>query len=79
MRDLRLDWISNIEQPALDLMTDIRAKYIALDQAIQDLEKTYPQIDNEAVSGRTIALGRTNLETSLQFIIKSLCLAGEIK
>jgi hypothetical protein len=77
MQNIRLDFIRNIEENAIEMMTDIRNEYLALDMSIQDFEEAYPEISNEA--GRCISIARTNLETSLQYAIKALCLLGEIK
>ena len=76
MFDNRLDYIRNIEENCINKMTDLRGMYMALDSLIGsqgDLMK-----DNRA-GQRAVSLARANLEISLQFTIKALCLLGEIK
>lgn len=77
MQNIRLDFIKNIEELAVEKMTNVRNEYIALDMTIQEFEDAYPNVTNEAA--RCISIARTHLETSLQYAIKSLCLLGEIK
>jgi hypothetical protein len=78
MQNIRLDFISNIENDYLTRMAELRAMYIDLDLAIQELEDD-ENFEHESGAMRTISLARTHLETSLQYAIKSLCLIGEIK
>jgi hypothetical protein len=82
--DNRLDFISNIDPRYIDRMTTFRTLYQNLDELIRlefNEDIVYPNEDavypTEAF--RTAALARTNLETSLQYAIKTLCLLGEIK
>lgn len=74
MLDNRLDFITNIEETSINQMTSLRAKFIELDQELQNLGLD-PYLDS--TSGRTLAISRTNLETSLMYAIKTLCLLGE--
>lgn len=78
MQNIRLDFISNIENDYLARMAELRAMYIDLDLAIQELEDD-ENFEHESGAMRTISLARTHLETSLQYAIKSLCLIGEVK
>lgn len=78
MQNIRLDFISNIEEDYLLRMGDIRAMYIDLDLAIQEIEDD-ESVDRDCGVMRTVALARTHLEISLQYANKSLCLAGEIR
>lgn len=72
----RLDFISKINPEYVIRMTDLRKKFIELDNelGLMSDEKTAT-----GESHRTIALARTHIEIALQFAIKSLCLLGEIK
>jgi len=72
--DIRLDFISNINQTEIDRMTEIRKKYIELDK---ELQKISDDMNGDSAGLRAIALARTNLEIALQFSIKSLCILGE--
>lgn len=69
----RLDFISSFEDGAIEKMTEMRVKFMALDEELRVLaNQKLP-----AAAGRTLALARTNLEMSLQYAIKSLCLLHE--
>lgn len=74
----RLDYINNFEDGAIEKMTEMRAKFIALDEELRMM--LYIGVNtitpNEALK-RSIALARTNLEQALQYSIKSLCLKHE--
>jgi hypothetical protein len=74
----RLDFISNIHQDGIDLMTQVRQAYITLDENLR-LFSTNSEKPLDAASNRALALARTHLETSLQYSIKTLCLQYEIK
>ena len=76
MLDIRLDFISNIQQGAIDKMTEIRRMYINLDKIIS--VQADKMLENPA-GLRAASLARTHLEISLQYAIKTLCLLGEIK
>ena len=74
----RLDFISAIDPEGIELMKDIRQAFINLD----DILRHFSLNENRVLDGaghRTLALARTNLETSLQYAIKTLCLQYEIK
>ena len=72
----RLDFISNIQADCIDRMGEIRKAYMDIDAKLAEmLANPHPH----PAATRTIACARTNLEISLQFAIKSLCLIGEIK
>lgn len=75
--DNRLDFISNIEQDKIDIMSVIRQQFIMLDDALRTISK-YDGADRDGVL-RCLSLARTNIETALQQTIKALCLIGEIK
>lgn len=81
MQDIRLDFITNIEPVAIELMTDIRQKFIALDRAIVDFQESYPNISNghNQQAARCASIARTHIETACQYAIKALCLCGEQK
>lgn len=77
----RLDFIKHIEDDAIEMMEDIRAMFINLDEKIVDFEEAYPDISNgqNYAAARAASLARTHLEIALQFTIKALCLCGEMK
>ena len=77
MQNNRLDFIKNIDEEAINAMKRARELYIELDNFLQDLEDM-PEYSSSGAA-RTVSIARTNLEISLQFAIKSLCLVGEIK
>ncbi len=72
--DIRLDFIRNINQTEIERMTEIRKKFIALDD---ELKLITDQLFDKAAGQRVVALARTNLEIACQFAIKSLCILGE--
>ncbi len=74
--DIRLDFIENINQTEIDRMTEIRKKFIELDQELQQIAD---DLNNNPAGLRATACARTNLEIGLQYAIKSLCLLGEVK
>lgn len=74
----RLDFIAAIEPEGIALMTDVRQAYINLDECLRHFMLN-PNKALDAAGNRTLALARTNLETSLQYAIKTLCLQYEIK
>lgn len=78
MQNIRLDFICNIEADYLKRMGELRAMYIDIDLAIQELEDD-ENFSHDSGAMRTISIARTHLETSLQYAIKSLCLIGEIQ
>lgn len=76
--NIRLDFISNIDPVGIDLMTEIRKAYMQLDEVIRHFsDNSVKPLDT--AGNRTLALARTNLEISLQYAIKTLCLQYEIK
>ncbi len=77
--DNRLDYIEKIDQIEIDRMTDIRSKFIALDRELQKISDDLFAKKRMDDGLRVISLARTQLEVSLQFSIKSLCILGEIK
>jgi len=78
MPNIRLDFISNIEDVYVQRMKELRAMYIDLDLALSEIEEDQ-MFDKNPGAMRTISLARTHLETSLMYAIKSLCIIGEIK
>ena len=74
--DIRLDFISKINPMTIAEMTELRKQFIEIDEHLKIIADTLESQKKEA-GQRTIALARTNLETSLQFAIKSLCIMGE--
>lgn len=76
--DIRLDFINNIDQVGIDLMIEIRKAYIQMDECIVHLASN-PSRPLDEAARRSLALARTNLETSLQYAIKTLCIQFENK
>jgi hypothetical protein len=77
MQDLRLDFITDIDQRYIDMMTSARKEFIRLDQELQvmgDMENA-----GETGAARCVSIARTHMETALQYTIKALCLMGENK
>jgi hypothetical protein len=75
--DLRLDFINNIENDYIEIMTELRLKFIALDDNLREISNS--SNSNRDGVGRCLSLARTNIEIALQYSIKALCLMGEIK
>ena len=73
--DNRLDFISKFvnEDEAHHDMATLRNRFIDLDKSLMAIWKTCGNLPGQ----RAIALARTNLETSLQYAIKGLCLKHE--
>ncbi len=70
--DNRLDFISKFEDGAVEKMTEIRAKFMALDEELKQLS------DGITPPGaRVFAIARTNIESALHYAIKGLCLKFE--
>lgn len=76
--NIRLDFISNIHPQGIEHMTELREIYMRLDTLLvaHSNHQTRPL---DGAGNRALALARTNLETSLQYGIKTLCLQYEIK
>jgi len=75
--DIRLDFITNIDTQFIDMMTELRKEFIALDSKLRVLSSLQPA-EREGVA-RCLSLARTNIETACQYSIKALCLMGEVK
>jgi hypothetical protein len=75
--DIRLDFISEIEQSHIDMMTKIRKQFILLDNELRTIS-TLKGADREGAS-RCLSIARTKIETACQYTIKSLCVMGEVK
>jgi len=75
--DIRLDYITKIDQQFLDMMTELRKEFIALDSKLRIMSSLEPA-EREGVA-RCLSLARTNIETACQYSIKALCLMGELK
>lgn len=75
LADNRLDFISNINDEHINMMTKIRKDFIKIDDNIRHLGSE-PESNRDGVN-RTLALARTHIEIALQFTIKALCLMGE--
>jgi len=73
----RLDFIQEFEDGAIELMTEVREKFIELDNALVDLWHKAEEVDGAA--RRVISIARTDLERGLQSAIKSICLIFEKK
>lgn len=74
--DNRLDFINDIDQNGIDLMTQVRKAYIHMDDVLRGFSHN-PINPLNAAANRTLALARTNLEISLQYAIKTLCIQYE--
>jgi hypothetical protein len=73
--DIRLDFISAIRADYIARMSEVRKKFIEIDEAL----KIMADETKDAATSRTIALSRTYNEQACQSAIKSLCLLGEQK
>lgn len=76
--DIRLDYIDKIDPEAVEQMTRVRGIFMKIDDMLKIISDVF-QLDGNSAGLRTVAISRTNLETSLQYAIKSLCLMGEEK
>ena len=73
-QDNRIDYMSSFKTEAYELMNNIRKDYIALDDTLRKIaEET--TIDASAI--RVLSISRTNLEASLQYAIKFICITHE--
>lgn len=72
----RLDYFSYFKPGTVEKMTDIRAKYIELEKALEDIA---PDIFTSDICNpnRTYHEALTHLEQSQMYAIKMLCLIGE--
>jgi len=75
--DIRLDYITKIDEQFLDMMTELRKEFIALDSKLRVMSSLQPA-EREGVA-RCLSLARTNIETACQYSIKALCLMVEVK
>lgn len=75
--DNRLDFMTKIDAQFLDMMTELRKEFIALDSKLRVISSLEPA-EREGVT-RCLSLARTNIETACQYSIKALCLMGEVK
>jgi hypothetical protein len=73
--DIRFDVIKDIDPNYLQEMNELRDEFMALDFKLQTIGSTM----SANASARAISHARTNLEISLMFAIKSLCILGEMK
>lgn len=73
--DNHLDFITNIDAQFIDMMTEIRKEFIALDKKIRVIS-SLSESEKEGVN-RLLSLARTNIETASMYTIKALCLMGE--
>lgn len=76
--DIRLDFVSKVNPVYIELMTDMRKCFIAIDDALKGMADEATS-KNDLAAARTIGLARTFNEQACQSTIKSLCLLGEIK
>ncbi len=76
--DIRLDFIRKINPDYIDQMTEIRKKFIEIDDLLKVMANRAQYMPDGAAS-RTVALARTANEQACQSAIKSLCILGEIK
>jgi hypothetical protein len=72
--DIRLDFINAIRADYIARMSEIRKKFIEIDEML----KVMADESNDFAADRTIALSRTFNEQACQSAIKSLCLLGEV-
>jgi hypothetical protein len=75
--DNRLDFITNIDPQFIDMMTELRKEFIALDSKLRVISSLEP--GNKEGVARCLSLARSNIETACQYSIKALCLMGEVK
>jgi len=73
--DNRLDFITSFEDGAIELMTEIRRKFIELDNELRKIMDVPCQPSGQ----RSFSNARTRLEESLQHSIKGICLKYEKK
>lgn len=73
--DIRLDFITKIDPQFIDMMTELRKEFIALDSKLRTIS-SMRSAEREGVA-RCLSLARTNIEIACQYSIKSLCLMGE--
>jgi len=73
----RLDYIGKFKDGAVEKMTEIRAKFVALDEELRMLACNSESVD--PAFNRTLALARTHIETASMYAIKSVCLKYEDK
>lgn len=76
--DIRLDFITKINSNYIDLMTNFRKQFIAIDKILMGMARE-AQDKKDAAAQRAIDIARTNNEAALQAAIKSLCILGEVK
>ena len=76
--NIRLDFISNIDPEGLMHMKAVRNLYMKLDDILNH-QSIHPEKPLDGAAKRTLILAKTNLEISLQYAIKTLCLQYEIK
>ena len=75
--DNHLEFINKIDPQFIDMMTELRKEFIALDTKLRVMGSLLPA-EREGVA-RCLSLARTNIETGLQYGIKALCIMGEVK
>lgn len=72
----RLDYIGAFKPGYVPKMEAYRRKFIDLDYELQKLEQD-ENISSD--SKRTLGIARTGIESSCQYVIKTICLLGEDK
>lgn len=80
--DIKLHYMSNFLDGAIDVMTSYRKQFIELDEQIQKLEPMFkdnhPNIEGQYPQFmRCLSICRTNLETSSMYCIKAICILFE--
>lgn len=74
-QDIRLDFITGIDDEFINMMTKARADFIKMDNELRAL-CDMPEAQKDGVQ-RCLSIARTHIETACQYAIKSLCLMGE--
>ena len=74
--DIRLDFISKIDQAYIDEMTTIRKLFIDIDHLLK-LMADEAHEKNLGAAARSVAIARTHNESACQNAIKCLCILGE--
>lgn len=75
LTDNKLNFISDIESSYIEKIDYLRKLYIDLDWRLREYGKSEDAKKEGAL--RCLSLARTNLETTLMYTIKALCIMGE--
>lgn len=75
----RLDYISKFEDGTVEKMTELRKKFIDIDNELRGYVDPNGCVTITPALARTVSLARTHVETASMYAIKSLCLKHEVK